>query len=169
MRNQFERWSRLSDAEAAEDILCCCGSRAWADGMAKGRPYVSESHLLQCAEKLWLQLSIEDWKEAFRSHPRIGVVETGSAQDQSQAWSRDEQRDARASDRNVLEALMAANDEYERQYGITFIVCATGKTADQMLKLMHSRLNRDLTMELREAAEQQRQIMSIRLNKWLMR
>jgi 2-oxo-4-hydroxy-4-carboxy-5-ureidoimidazoline decarboxylase len=106
--------------------------------------------------------------EAFRSHPRIG--ESGAAQSsgaQAAAWSAQEQRQAGAADDAVKAALAAANRDYERQFNHIFIVCATGKSAPEILEILRRRMRNDSATELCEAAEQQRQITRLRLEKWL--
>jgi 2-oxo-4-hydroxy-4-carboxy-5-ureidoimidazoline decarboxylase len=67
----------------------------------------------------------------------------------------------------VKRALMEANREYERRFDRIFIVCATGKSAPEILEILRRRLNNDAETELHEGAEQQRQITQIRLRKWL--
>ena len=106
--------------------------------------------------------------EAFASHPRIGESRAApSATARSAAWSAQEQSDAAAADDAVKIALREANGEYERRFGRTFIVCATGKSGSEILQILRQRLQNDDRTEIREAAEQQRQISQIRLRKWL--
>ena len=108
--------------------------------------------------------------EAFASHPRIGESRAPqSASARSAAWSTQEQRTAAAADDIVKIELAEANREYERRFGRTFIVCATGKSGPEILRILRERLQNDESKELREAAEQQRQITQIRLRKWLQR
>ena len=108
-----------------------------------------------------------DWLEAFACHPRIGERETREAVTQSAAWSQQEQSSTANAASQVLSDLAAGNPLYEQQFGFTYIVCATGKSAEEMLGILRRRLSNDRASELREAAEQQRQIMQIRLGKWL--
>jgi 2-oxo-4-hydroxy-4-carboxy-5-ureidoimidazoline decarboxylase len=82
-------------------------------------------------------------------------------------WSTEEQRNVTDADAAVKSALADANREYERRFHRIFIVCATGKSAAEILDIIQRRLNNDAETELHEAVEQQRQITEIRLSKWL--
>jgi 2-oxo-4-hydroxy-4-carboxy-5-ureidoimidazoline decarboxylase len=164
----LSRWNSLSAEEAAKEILPCCGSRAWASGMVSGRPIQDVSTVLATSDRIWRDLSAADWLEAFRSHPRIGETRAlREASAQSQNWSAKEQSQATESDDSLKQALAEANREYEQRFHWIFIICATGKSADEILANLRQRLNNDEATELREAAEQQRQIAQIRLKKWL--
>jgi len=172
------QWNLLPSEEASIAILPCCGSQVWARGMVARRPLVDEIELVTASNETWRGLAPSDWMEAFRSHPRIG--ETGASESpltqspraysppaQSAVWSAQEQKDATDADSVVRKALVEANREYERRFNRIFIVCATGKSAPEILQILRRRLNNDEATELREAAEQQRQITEIRLRKWL--
>jgi OHCU decarboxylase len=162
------RWNSLSADAAANEILPCCGSPAWAKALAGRRPIQNEETLLSASNEIWRGLAERDWLEAFRSHPRIGESKApASARPQSAAWSAQEQASAATSEEAVKAALAEGNRAYERQFGRIFIVCATGKSAAEMLEILRRRLASDEATELREAAEQQRQITQIRLKKWL--
>jgi 2-oxo-4-hydroxy-4-carboxy-5-ureidoimidazoline decarboxylase len=159
------RWNRLPLGDAAKEILPCCGSTAWAHGMAARRPFSDAATLLAASDEAWSNLAAEDWMEAFRSHPRIGESAEQSAP--SAAWSTQEQQKVAAGGEAVKIALAEANREYEQRFGHIFIVCATGKSGPAILEILRRRLQNDKEAELHEAAEQQRQIMHIRLTKWL--
>jgi OHCU decarboxylase len=162
----FAQWNAMSQGEAESKILACCGSRAWARAMAARRPLRDEAALLAASDQIWAGVSEADWLEAFRAHPRIGEKKAEqSAPKQAAAWSAQEQRNALAADVKI--ALTEANREYERRFGRIFIVCATGKTGGEILAILRQRLQNDDATELREAAEQQRQITQLRLRKWL--
>jgi OHCU decarboxylase len=172
----LERWNRVPIEEAERTILPCCGSTAWARGMVARRPLADEGALLTTANETWRNLTQSDWMEAFQSHPRIGESRALSpepqssvarSRDQSVGWSAQEQSNVAESDAAVKAALAAANREYERRFDRIFIVCATGKSAPEILEILKRRLGNDAETELHEAAEQQRQIMEIRLRKWL--
>jgi 2-oxo-4-hydroxy-4-carboxy-5-ureidoimidazoline decarboxylase len=160
------RWNRLPVDDAESEILPCCGSRAWAMGLASRRPIANEADLLAAADETWRSLGEPDWMEAFRSHPRIGESLTASPT-HSAHWAAQEQRKVAEADDAVKIALAEGNREYERRFQHIFIVCATGKTAPEMLSILRARLENDAVTELREAAEQQRLITQIRLKKWL--
>ena len=162
------RWNSLAAAEAAREILPCCGSQAWALAMAARRPVQDEASLLAVSDEVWKNLPEADWLEAFASHLRIGESRAPmSATSQSAAWSGNEQQKVTTADAEVKAALAEANREYEKRFGRIFIVCAMGKSAREILEILQRRLQNDEETELFEAAEQQRQIAQIRLKKWL--
>ena len=167
-KDVLARWNRSSIDEAVSAILPCCGSKAWAQGMADRRPVADEAALIAAANETWRSLTRSDWMEAFQSHPRIGETRTSLATPaQSVEWSAQEQRDAADAEAAVKISLAEANREYEQRFRRIFIVCASGKSAAEILEILRSRLDNDAETELHEAAEQQRQITEIRLRKWL--
>jgi OHCU decarboxylase len=164
----LERWNRLPIDEAMQAILPCCGSKAWAQAMVARRPFADEATLLAASNETCRNLTRLDWMEAFRSHPRIGEsrpLQSSSAQ--SVEWSAQEQRNVGDAEATMKIALADANREYEQRFNRVFIVCATGKSAPEILEILRRRLKNDAETELHEAAEQQRQITEIRLRKWL--
>jgi len=162
------RWNDLSAEEAAREILPCCGSHAWAAAMASKRPLINDEALFAASDEIWSSLCEADWLEAFRGHPRIGELRAEqTVTPQSSAWSAQEQQKAAAADDALKTALKWGNREYEQKFGRIFIVCATGKSAADVLEILRRRLHNDDATELRQAAEEQRQIMQIRLRKWL--
>ena len=168
MSEILSRWNRLPTDEAAKEILPCCGSRAWANGMASSRPMQDAATLLSTSDRIWRDLSPADQLEAFQSHPRIG--ENSSPQEtsgRSPQWSAQEQSCATESGDSLKQALAEGNLEYEERFRRIFIICATGKSSKEILANLRQRLNNDDATELGEAAEQQRQIAQIRLRKWL--
>jgi 2-oxo-4-hydroxy-4-carboxy-5-ureidoimidazoline decarboxylase len=168
MSKVLARWNALPAADAENEILPCCGSREWAKRLVAVRPIVDQAVLLRESDAIWRGLSEQDWMEAFRSHPRIG--ETRAAQPvhaRAADWSKEEQKGVARENDAVKAALADGNRAYEQKFGYIFIVCATGKTTAEMLAILNRRLQNDDALELREAAEQQRQITQIRLNKWL--
>jgi len=160
-------WNKLDRASAVSSILPCCGSARWADELVEMRPIHTEAQLLERSDAVWGALSPDDWNEAFRSHPRIGQRQTGPVIAQSTEWSRNEQSGMVRSSTEVRSALEEGNQHYERRFGRIYIVCATGKSAEEMLADLQRRLHNDAETELREAVEQQRQITRLRLRKWL--
>jgi 2-oxo-4-hydroxy-4-carboxy-5-ureidoimidazoline decarboxylase len=157
-----------ADAQAARDaMLACCGARRWAAGMVALRPIANIVDLSAAADRIWSTMKEADWLEAFACHPRIGDRRAAHASKKSAAWSQQEQSSANYAAERVLAELEEGNLLYEQRFGFTYIVCATGKTADEMLAILDRRLSRDRASELIEAAEQQRQITQIRLGKWL--
>ncbi|HTQ59032.1 MAG TPA: 2-oxo-4-hydroxy-4-carboxy-5-ureidoimidazoline decarboxylase [Candidatus Solibacter sp.] len=165
---RLEKWNAERAEDAAQSILPCCGSKAWARGMTARRPILDEASLLAASDDVWNALSESDWLEAFRSHPRIGESHPPAhASTQSAAWSGEEQGKAALAEEAVRLALAEANRAYERRFHRTFIVCASGISASEILAILLRRLQNEDSTELREAAGQQRKIAQIRLKKWL--
>jgi len=162
----LENWDRLEQETATEVLLPCNGSRAWAIGVVNLYPFETPEELFAASDKVWQALSEQDWQQAFDSHPRIGEHKAKAATEQSLEWSSGEQSAAQLTE-DIQAALAAANREYEAKFGRIFIVCATGKTAAEMLAILQKRLANDPQTEVQEAAEQQRLITQIRLRKWL--
>ncbi len=168
MSGVLARWNSLPLEEANREILPCCGSNTWAATLASRRPLGDEAALLAASDEIWRNLGETDWLEAFRSHPRIGESRPGkTVAGQSSAWSEQEQKKAAMADEVVKTALKWGNREYEQKFGRIFIVCAAGKSASEILEILRRRLHNDEATELQQAAEEQRQIMHIRLKKWI--
>jgi 2-oxo-4-hydroxy-4-carboxy-5-ureidoimidazoline decarboxylase len=168
MNKVLTRWNSLDPAAAAREALPCCGSQAWAIALASSRPIADEASLIETSSSIWLALPEEAWQEAFDSHPRIGQKHAQThATEESLQWSAQEQRTALSEDEAVKLALEAANRSYEQKFGRIFIVCATGKSSVEILAILEARIKNDDATELREAAEQQRQITQLRLHRWL--
>jgi 2-oxo-4-hydroxy-4-carboxy-5-ureidoimidazoline decarboxylase len=159
-------WNDLDAPTAAAAILPCNGSQAWADQLAALRPFDTPFDLTCTADIVWRSLDEPAWQQAFDSHPRIGERHAQAATNESLALSATEQSAAQLT--SITQAALAeANRAYEEKFNRIFIVCATGKTAAEMLAILQQRLTNDPATELREAAEQQRQITQLRLRKWL--
>ncbi len=168
MSKILAHWNELPQDEAVREIVACCGSGTWSAKMASRRPIQDEATLLALSDEIWRTLSETGWQEAFRSHPRIGESSADkTVAPQSSAWSEQEQQKAAAADEAVKMALKWGNREYEQKFGRIFIVCATGKSASEILEILRRRLHNDDATELQLAAEEQRQIMHIRLKKWI--
>jgi 2-oxo-4-hydroxy-4-carboxy-5-ureidoimidazoline decarboxylase len=162
----LEDWNRLEQDAAMHVILPCNGSRAWAIGVVDRYPFDSPELLFAASDEVWASLPEKDWQEAFDSHPRIGEHKAKAATGKSLKWSEGEQAAANP-DAATLSELAEGNEAYEKKFGRIFIVCATGKSAVEMLEILERRLANDPVTELQEAAEQQRQITQLRLRKWL--
>jgi 2-oxo-4-hydroxy-4-carboxy-5-ureidoimidazoline decarboxylase len=160
------RWNSLDAEPAAREILSCCGSRAWAEALAARRPFSDPEKLFEDSDWVWAGLAEDDWREAFDSHPRIGQQHARAATVESLAWSAQEQSAAAQEDASKL-ALAEGNRQYEERFGRIFIVCATGKSAAEILATLNTRMNNTAADEVLEAAEQQRQITQLRLRRWL--
>ena len=168
MNKVLARWNSLDLGAAAREALPCCGSQAWAAALAGRRPITDEASLIEASTSIWQNLPEEAWQEAFDSHPRIGQSHAQAhTTEQSMRWSAEEQRTALSQNDTTKLALEEANRRYEQKFGRIFIVCATGKTSSEILAILEARMKNDAAIELREAAEQQRQITELRLRCWL--
>jgi 2-oxo-4-hydroxy-4-carboxy-5-ureidoimidazoline decarboxylase len=166
MNPVLARWNALDPTLAASEILPCCGSQAWAAELAARRPIADEDHLAIAADAVWLGLPVAAWQEAFDSHPRIGEQKAKAATEASLSWSAAEQSKATADEAAKL-ALAEANKRYEAKFGRIFIICASGRSAAEILANLEARMHYEPAVELHEAAEQQRQITQLRLRRWL--
>jgi len=166
MSTTLSAWNALTPEAAAEAILPCNGSQAWATQLAALRPFATPFDLTCTADIIWHALDDAAQQQAFDSHPRIGEQHAKAATPESLAQSATEQSAANLTP-DIATQLAAANRAYEEKFHRIFIVCATGKSAEAMLAILNHRLSNDPATELSEAAEQQRQITQIRLRKWL--
>jgi OHCU decarboxylase len=154
---RLDELNALSAAEAERELLRCCGSARWTRMMAAARPFASSDAMAVTADVIWAALGADDWREAFAAHPRIGAAAAGP-------WASAEQAGVGDGSR---ERFAQANRDYEARFGHIFIVCATGKSGDEMLALLERRMRNNPAEELREAADQQRAITRLRLTKLL--
>ena len=158
----------LTADEAAQELLQCCGSKRWATEMINRGPYPTLETLLTTADDIWWSLDPSDWLEAFRSHPKIGEKKAaGEVSAQSQQWSGQEQSGVANASHTTIDSLATLNRAYEQKFGFIFIICATGKTSDEMLAALHERLPHEPAAELPIAAAEQSKITSLRLKKLL--
>ena len=165
--NLFEYLNSLDDGEASAAFRRCCGAEHWIALMLTSRPFLDDASVFDAAESCWGQMSSADVHEAFSHHPKIGAsIESLRAKFQSTAtWSASEQSSLAQAETETLEALAQGNIEYEARFGYIFIVCATGKSAQEMLDLLLARLTNTPEDELRIAAGEQAKITRIRLEK----
>jgi 2-oxo-4-hydroxy-4-carboxy-5-ureidoimidazoline decarboxylase len=160
--------NQLPLQQALLELERICGAKRWCDRMARARPFASQEELFQKATHIWHQMTREDWLEAFAHHPRIGDVSALRAKFAATAqWASQEQAGALAASEETLQRLAQGNQDYEARFGHIFLVCATGKTAAQMLDLLLARMKNEPEQELRVAAGEQEKITRIRLEKWL--
>ena len=164
-------WLNELPADEAEYVFRdCCGSVEWSRQMAESRPFAMLENLFRRADEVWHSLSTSDQLEAFAAHPKIGSTKSAPTQQHRAAsWSANEQSGMEAADADVRRRLAEANSLYEAKFGFIFIVCASGRSAEEMLSKCQSRLGNSLETELKTAAEEQRKITEIRLGKLLER
>lgn len=165
--SKVESLNAKSSGEAAQDFERCCGSHVWVEKMLARRPFLSVDDLFCAADDIWFKLAHEDWLEAFAHHPRIGGdVEALRAKFASTAsWAENEQKGVTQATEDVLHQLSKLNDDYFEKFGYIFIVCATGKSAQEMLEILKGRMPNAKDEELKVAAAEQAKITKIRLEK----
>jgi len=147
----MERWQRIDCAPAAEaagELRICCGAERWVSRMLARRPFGSLEAARAAAREEWFALSTDDWKQAFVHHPRIGDRSTLRA---------------RFGEAAAVSSARESNREYESRFGYLFIVCATGKTAEQMLQILRERLTNHPDEEMLIAAAEHAKICDSRL------
>lgn len=147
-------------------LFNCCGSTNWVASMAPLFPFKDKTSLFQKAQDIWHELTPQDWREAFSHHPKIGDLKglrTRFAETRQLASA--EQSGVEGASEEVLQKLAQGNRAYEEKFGYLFIVCASNKTAEQMLTLLNRRLENDPDVEIKIAMEEQAKITRIRLEK----
>lgn len=162
----LEELNKISQPQLKEELLKCCGSSTWVKMMMAYFPADSMEGLLEQAEEIWYECSEDDWKEAFAHHPKIGDVESLTKKFASTAqWASGEQSGVNTAATGTITALAEGNRLYEEKFGYIFIVCATGKSAEEMLTLLQDRLKNDPEKEIKIAAAEQNKITKLRLQK----
>ena len=151
--NAFPRY------RAEEELMKCCGSTAWVRTMAGRRPFTDRERMFRAASEVWWGLDASDWLEAFRAHPQIGRP------DASQKWATREQAGMDRAGTGVAEAMADANRAYLEKFGYIYIVCASGKSAEEMLTILKSRMSNTPENEIRIAAGEQDKITRLRIEK----
>ena len=163
----MDTWQRIDEAsppDARAILYAACGSTRWIDRMLALRPFGGRDALLTAARREWTALTPDDWREAFSHHPQIGDVEPLRARFPStHHLSTSEQAGVVGATDDILSALAAANREYLDRFGYIFIVCASGKTAEEMLGLLRERLPNSADAEIQIAGEEQARITALRL------
>lgn len=165
----LDAFNDLEPDDAVARLRGCCESARWARAVAAARPYGSLDALLAEARAVWREADEAELLTAFAAHPRIGDVEllrARFARGGADAANR-EQGQVLAADDAVLQRLKTRNDEYLERFGFIFIVCATGKSAAEMLALLEARIDNDRAEELANAAREQEAIMALRIGQLL--
>ena len=162
---RLNEFNALDEGSAVRELLRCCGSTRWARAVAAARPFASLDAVCLAADHEWRGVSPDDVLEAFRAHPRIGDTRLTGPAGRAADWSSADQGGAHVASDEVRARLVAGNRAYESRFGYIFIICASGKSAAEMLASLEARLHHDPADELRVAAEEQRQITRLRLAK----
>ncbi len=157
---RISEFNLLDHSAACTTLLACCHSQRWATLMADDRPFTDVADLMARAHEHWQRVDERDLLDAFSGHARIGDM--NRLRDKFSQAHKEQGQVAQADD-SVLQALLDLNREYELRHGFIFIVCATGKSADEMLAILKSRLPNTRAQELANAAAEQQQITTLRL------
>lgn len=158
----------LPKEQLKEELFKCCGSHAWVEKMLPFFPADDMAELLYDAEDQWYECTEADWLEAFTHHPQIGDIDSLKKKFATTAgWAIGEQGAVAEASQQTLEALAKGNDDYEKKFGFIFIVCATGKSANEMLLLLQERLPNNRETEIKIAMDEQNKITQLRLQKLL--
>ncbi len=162
------RLNALATNDATRVFSNCCGSRRWVDRMLAARPYATRDDLLAAADREWTRLDREDWLEAFGHHPRIGERNLAQPRLAATAVQSGKEQSGMAGATEEQRAEFGINNaEYERRFGHVFLICATGKSATEMLDQLRTRIKNDAATELTNAAREQSRITALRLERWL--
>lgn len=149
-----------------EVLSQCCGSSSYSTILSQMRPYTDLNDLIEKSNHTWYNLPHEDWLEAFSKHPKIGDLDKLKAKySQHTSWSSNEQKGVNKAQEEILKRLARKNNEYYDKFGFIFIVFATGKTAEEMLKILETRLNNERMEEIEIAGREQNKITRLRLHK----
>jgi 2-oxo-4-hydroxy-4-carboxy-5-ureidoimidazoline decarboxylase len=163
---RLEEFNRLSKENARAELFKCCGCTTWANKLIDFFPFSTVDALKEKSDLIWNSCNEADWKEAFSHHPKIGEKKIDPVLfDSTKSWAEDEQSGVKMAEENILVKLANANMRYENRFGFIFIVCATGKTADEMLEIITERLMNDPKKEIQIAAEEQNKITHLRIDK----
>jgi len=157
----------LGPTDASATLTRCCGASRWVEAMARMRPFVDDEGVYAAADRVWSTMEEADQLEAFGHHPEIGASLSALREKfaSTAGWSSGEQASVGSATEATLVALRDGNVAYKQRFGFIFIVCATGKSAEEMLALLESRLPNDRATELATAAAEQAKITRLRLEK----
>ncbi len=164
---KLEELNQGDSEQACIELLKCCGSSQWTEKMLAARPYNSVSHLLELEGQIWSDLGEVDYLEAFAAHPKIGASKPPDNAKNTESWTSKEQAGMMSADEQTKLKLKTENQKYAEKFGYIFIVCATGKSASEMLEMLRIRLENSPETELEIAAGEQMKITNLRLNKML--
>ncbi len=158
----------LYKESAFQELFKCCGSTKWANQMVNLRPFESVEDVMKKSGNVWRTCSKEDGLEAFTHHPKIGDLKSLEKKfGTTKEWAGKEQAGVNKANLEILLALANGNEAYEKKFGYIFIVCATGKSAEEMLSMLNKRIHNTPDAELAIAMEEQNKITKLRLEKLL--
>lgn len=155
------RVNSLPRPELVKQLLACLDIQRWANDIADRRPFADVDEFYDTADAAAPGLTTDEIHSALAAHPRIGERSEGT--DTPSSWSRSEQSGVNAEDTELTTALREGNEEYERRFGHVYLVCASGRSGAELLRILRSRLDNDRDTELNIVAEELRKIARLRL------
>jgi 2-oxo-4-hydroxy-4-carboxy-5-ureidoimidazoline decarboxylase len=161
----LDAFNRSPLSDATKQLSAVCASSRWAKAVAGGRPYKDFCELSTAAAREWARLSEADYLESFKGHPRIGGTRDPAKARRKSEWAKQESAGVEDAAESTVQALQRENDAYFGKFGFVFLVCATGKSAEEMLGLLRARIGNERTAEVRIAAAEEAKITQIRLAK----
>lgn len=161
----IKEFNQFSAEDAKSEIFKCCGCTSWAIKLTDNRPFNTIDDLRITSDTIWSTVSEADLMEAFSHHPKIG--DKGSLQKKfaTKEWASNEQSEVNNASEEIIDELAKGNADYEKKFGYIFIVCATGKSATEMLEMLKNRLPNSPEVEIKIAAREQNKITHLRINK----
>lgn len=163
----IQKLNALRESEARAALHRCCGASRWAESLARRRPFADEDVLFRAADEEWTAMSDSDRLEAFSHHPRIGERESALPKGGAASWASGEQSGMQRATEVIRAEFLRLNAEYEQRFGFVFLICATGKSAEEMLGHLRIRLGNERAVEIENAAAEQALITRLRLGKLL--
>lgn len=168
MTSALTAFNTADDDELRMRLASCCAAELWVERVLAARPYANEADLWALSDVVTRELDDRGVSQALAGHPRIGGrLPTHSTGDRASAWSRQEQAGVARVEADLLTALAEANAEYERRFGYVYLVCATGRSAAELLDVCRARLDNDPQAERGVMLDELAKINRLRLSKLL--
>lgn len=156
----ISEFDHLDKTEKARLLRQVCGSTNWINKMIEAPPAEDLVDMMEIAEEQWYACKQDDWLEAFTHHPKIGGLSSLRNQ-----FTESEQASAQNASEAILQQLAAANEAYEKKFGYIFIISATGKSAEEVLTQLNTRLQNNPDTEINNAMDEQLKIIKLRIEK----
>ena len=161
----LEEFNQLDPETRRSQLMQKCQCAAWAERVAARAPFGDRKELLDVAALEWQTADEKEVLDAFAGHPQIGDL--GVLKNRYAVTANAEQGQVLNADERTLVALKDANEAYLSRYGFIFIVCASGKSAEEMLVMISDRLKNSRADELVNGAREQAAITELRLKKMI--
>lgn len=168
MTAELDAFNRAAEEELRVRLTSCCAARSWVERLLAGRPYGDQAELLAVADAATAELDAAGFEQALAGHPRIGErAREHGADARAGNWSRQEQAGVAGADAALVAELAAANVAYEQRFGHVYLVCASGRSAAELLAVCRARLENDPATERGVALDELAKINRLRLFKLL--